>query len=240
MAPSEHLLWLADNVDWFSELDVDVLERDIPKCPGWSLEVLVNHLSFGVAVAYPVAIGAEASTPAELVFADIDVPEVRPTGTDALDTFNGNFTECLRVFHETDPDTPCWTYEGPGIAAFWFRRAAIETTLHRMDAADALNQPIEHLSDERAADAISEALEFALPLAAAKVGSPDGALSVESSCFDAAISVGTGTGHAQLSGEPHGVLDALWGRRSDRVEVSGDRQLSNHWLGLVEAAFAGR
>ena len=45
---------------------------------------------------------------------------------------------------------------------------------------------------------------------------------------------------AVLSGEPHDVLDALWGRSNDCVEISGERGIANDWLGLVEKAFAGR
>lgn len=92
-----------------------------------------------------------------------------------------------------------------------------------MDAADALNQTVRHLSEERAADAIVEAVEFALPLAAAKVGPPDGELIVESSCFDSPCGIGSGDQQAHISGEPHDVLDALWGRGSENVQLSGDR-----------------
>ena len=65
-------------------------------------------------------------------------------------------------------------------------------------------------------------------------------LVVESPCLDIPISIGDGEQRAVLSGEPHDVLDALWGRSNDCVEISGERGIANDWLGLVEKAFAGR
>lgn len=240
MAPREHLTWLEDNVRWYSQLELAALDREVPSCPGWDVEYIVNHLSFGLALAYPIAMSAPPDTAPDRVFADVDFPTVYPRGRQALDTFVSNMSACLASFRGTDPDTPCWTYAGPGTASFWFRRAAIETTLHRMDVAEALGGSIAHLADDQAADAISESLEFALPLAAALTKTPSGELVVEASCLKAPQAIGAGRRRAHLRGEPHDVLNALWGRRLDQVELTGNRKVSAKWLGLIEDAFGGR
>ena len=236
MGPLEHLEWLAENVAWFSSLDASLLDQAVPRCPGWDLEHLINHLSFGVGVAYPAAI---ATSPTDELSVT-PLTSALPTGSEALEKFEENFSACLQMMRETDPTQPCFTYAGAGTAAFWFRRAAAETTLHRMDAADALGQSMVHLREAWSADAIREAVEFALPLAAAKVGTPEGELVIESPCLENPISVGHGAPAAVLTGEPHDVLDTLWGRSNTRVKITGDRALAAQWLGLIKTAFAGR
>lgn len=239
MAPTEHLAWLEDNVQWFSVLNVQDLARDVPACHGWNVEYVVNHLTFGLAVAYPVAMAASPTTPAELVFVGVQRPTSYPGGQQALDLFASKMSECLERFRGTDPSAPCWTYAGAGTAAFWFRRAAIETTLHRMDVAEALNSETD-ITDDRVADAILEALTFALPLAGTITSPPVGQLVVETSCLDHPVSVGSGNPIATLKGEPHHVLNALWGRHREHVDVTGDQDIADTWLSLVETAFAGR
>lgn len=240
MAPTEHLEWLADNIRWYEDIQVADLERNVPACPGWSIGNVINHLSYGLALAYPVAVTKHPTIDPERVFDDVEFPTEHPKGQEALQTFSTNMSECLRRFGEVDPQTTCWTYEGPGVAAFWFRRAAVETTLHRLDVAEALEMDRRHLSDARSADAIVETLEFALPLAGNLTQVPGGELVVTTSSLDHPLSVGTGTRMASLSGEPHDVLNALWGRHRERVTVSGDREIATEWLAAIETAFAGR
>lgn len=240
MAPTEHLAWLADNIRWYEKLQVAHLTRDVPACPGWSVEDVINHLSFGLALAYPVAMSKPPATDSALVFDDVAWPDKDPNGQQALDTFSTNMSECMRRFTQVDPQAACWTYEGPGRAGFWFRRAAVETTLHRMDVAEALEEDRRHLADARSADAITETLSFALPLAGGLTQVPDGELVVTSSCLESPLSVGTGLRVANLTGEPHDVLNALWGRHRDRVSVSGDQRIATEWLSAIETAFAGR
>jgi len=240
VSPSEHLAWFEDNIEWFGGLRVHDLSRSVPTCPGWDVEDVVNHLTFGLAVAYPAAVATAPTTESERVFVDVGRPAVYPEGRAALDAFATHMPECLQVFRTLDPQAACWTYAGPGTAAFWFRRAAIETTLHRMDVAEALDAGATPLANDRAADAIMESLTFALPLAGSMVGTPDGQLVVDCSCFDDPVSIGTGSAEATLTGAPSDVLNALWGRDRDRVTIAGDRDVSRAWLGLIEQAFFGR
>ncbi len=127
-----------------------------------------------------------------------------------------------------------------GTARFWYRRAAIETALHRLDVAEALQDPLSALSDDRTVDAIAETLEFALPLAAEMVGVPDGRLIVCSPELDVRVEVGAGLRHATVVGHGQDVLNALWGRHRERVSVIGDRAVAEEWLSRIEVAFAGR
>ncbi len=240
MAPREHIEWFEDNVDWFAGLDLDALQVPVPACPGWNVQYVLNHLAFGLGLAYPAAMEAAPETADGDVFASVRWPDAFPSGPAALDAFAATMASCVDSFRSTDPETPCWTYAGPGTAGFWFRRAAVETTLHRMDVAEALEDDTRpHLDDRRARDAIEETLSFALPLAAELTSPPDGSIRVESSCLAGPLVVGAGDPVAEIVGDPHDVLNLLWGR-SAPASISGDRHVADQWLGLIAAAFDGR
>lgn len=240
MIPSQHVQWLIENTTWFENLPASQLETKVPSCPGWVVEDVINHLSFGVGLAYPLAVASSPNIRPDRVFANIDKPDVNPTGRAAVTTFATNMRSCIENFSATDPKTPCWTYAGAGNASFWFRRAAIETALHRIDVEEALPGNHPPLSDDRTADAISEAIEFALPLAVKTAGQPAGCLAVSSPELGIELELGKGPKHVLVEGAGQDVLLSLWGRNRHRVTVSGDQKVAADWLSLVERAFAGR
>lgn len=256
MAPQDHLHWFADNIEWLQALPVSQLDTPVPNCPGWDVVDVLNHLSLGLGLAYPVAMSTPPHVEAERVFDDVAWPTDRTVGQAAIERFETNLAACLHHFQAADPDQPCWTYAGPGRAAFWFRRAAIETTLHRIDVAEALATDTT-LSPTRAHDAIVETLEFALPLASTTTTSPSGSLRVESPELDLEIDLeidmAPGARHtstdngpaASISGTGQAVLCALWGRASPASEpaaisITGNLGVADEWLTLIERAFAGR
>jgi len=51
MRPAEHLEWLGESVAWYLSLDADVLTQPIPRCPGWRVDSVYDHLGRGVGVA---------------------------------------------------------------------------------------------------------------------------------------------------------------------------------------------
>jgi hypothetical protein len=46
--PSEHLEWLRESVAWYLALDPDALSTPIPRCPGWRVDTVYDHLGRGV------------------------------------------------------------------------------------------------------------------------------------------------------------------------------------------------
>ncbi len=240
VAPHEHLDWLEDNIGWFEAIPPSALTSAVPNCPGWVVEDVVNHLALGLGLAYPVAMSKGPDTPPDEVFVGVVWPDEKPTGPAAIGGFSTAMRQCLQTFSATDPDRSCWTYAGPGTARFWMRRAAIETTLHRMDVEQALSGAASPLPDDRVADAIAETVDFALPLAAEMTADPGGRLTVASPALDLTRQVGSGRPEATVTGPGEPLLRALWGRDLDAIEVSGDQLVATAWLSLIERAFAGR
>ncbi len=240
MAPQQHLQWFEHNIGWFESLEIADLQESVPNCPGWTVEDVLNHLSYGLGRGYQVALTQPAGVADEQVFDGVERPTTYPIGEAAMAAFTTNMRSCLETFRKTDPERVAWTYEGQGRARFWFRRAAIETALHRLDVQDALPRPRDQIPPERLADGIAETVEFALPLAARIAGEPQGGLTVAVADLNLRLGVGNQSPLATISGSGEDVLVALWGRRCDRVQVVGDGNLAADWLSLVEQAFSGR
>jgi uncharacterized protein (TIGR03083 family) len=124
------------------------IDAPVPSCPDWRVGDLLGHI--GQVQGWQADIVERRATEAE--FRRPDPPADRAARADWV---RDSTARLLDVFTSTPPDTPMWTFVGPGTAAFWFRRQAHEVTMHRVDAdlaAGAL-QPIE---PELARDAIDE------------------------------------------------------------------------------------
>lgn len=242
MAPSEHLDWLDDNIEWFEAISPDRFDHPVPACAGWNVEKVITHLTFGLGLAYPYAARTAPDGADDEPWSEVPWPDTLPTGRAAAEAFSDHMNRCSATFRSMDPHARCWTYDGPGQVGFWFRRAAIETTLHRLDVAEALGRPPVGLvgprAEARADDAVAEAVEFALPLAARMVGAPSAAMAVTAG--ETTRVLGDGEVVAELVGEPHAVMASLWGRNHHGVNLTGDHDVAQHWLAVVETAFAGR
>jgi uncharacterized protein (TIGR03083 family) len=131
------------------------LDAPVTTCPGWDVEALVRHVNrvyttAGYVVSHRVTQRPEEFPPV----ADGDPVEV-------LDSLLDDLVTALR---EAEADTAMWSWS-PDVeptAAFWARRMAHETSVHRFDAqiAHAMPQPID---SELAADGLDEFLDVLTP-----------------------------------------------------------------------------
>lgn len=241
MKPAEQLAWFEENVAFFESIEHEHLSLAVPTCDGWKIENLLTHLSFGLGVCYPIAAATSPEADSESVFANADRSSSMAVGVDALTTFRTNMISCVDLLGAMEPDSPCWTYDGPGTVSFWIRRAAVETTIHRHDAEVALGRMPSVPSRERVSDGIDETLVFAFELACKKIGRPASTLRISATDFALERSIGTGGTSATIIGNGHALLLSLWGRpQPDSVEVDGDQDSGAEWLNLVSRAFAGR
>ena len=146
-------------------------------------------------------------------------------------------------------DRPVWSWMPNTTAAFWRRRQAHETTVHRWDAqaATASAQPVE---SSLAADGIDEFLRvFAAGLSRARSSRSGNGESFHFHCTDAAgewtvrfdgpdIDVRAEHSKADVAvrGAASNILLFLWGRQStDNLEVLGMSSLLDNWSELLPA-----
>jgi len=132
------------------------LDASVPTCPDWTVRQLAFHLADVYRyVAFHVPRG-EASKP--------ERPAPEPTeGLDPLATFDSRYAEVVRVLESVDADLPAYNWAPQAKrAAFWHRRMAVETALHRWDAQVAAG-PAEPVDAKLATDGINEVVDSMLP-----------------------------------------------------------------------------
>jgi uncharacterized protein (TIGR03083 family) len=136
------------------------LKAPVPSCPGWDVEMLVAH----IAQVYTYA--AQQARCAEPVAMDPPVP----AGEAILDFFAEAHAALLLVLRETPADAPAWNWarNEPNTVAFWPRRMAQETTVHRWDAQSATGSS-EPIPTWLACDCIGEMIDVFLPMRRGRV-----------------------------------------------------------------------
>ena len=146
-------------------------DAPVPSCPRWSLDRLVGHLGW---VYNWVSEHLEARSATML---DRDAVPRPPRGEAVVAWFDQAHARVLAALRDVEGATEIWGWAGVNSAAFWQRRMAHETLIHRWDAENAVGEP-GPLDSDLAADGVDELMEVILPF---QVGSaadalPDGTL----------------------------------------------------------------
>jgi len=220
------------------------LSAPVPTCPGWTVLDLVQHLGAVYRWVCAHANRGITSSPSpelrkEMMFDNL------PGANEAVVWWQEQAQALTKMLEALDPHLPAWNWAPQAkVAAFWHRRMAHETSVHRWDIqmAHGMAEPI----DARLAiDGVSEVLDTWLP-AGRRRGPTDR--------FGVVQLVTTDVPHewfVRLRGEGVALLDtatlfndsepaeqagalgtssdlqlALWGRVGwDTLEISGDEAL---------------
>lgn len=212
------------------------LDRPVPSCPGWDVRRLVAHVGrVHRFCASHVARGSIGPPP----------PAPRaPRDDGVLEWYAEGLAELLLLLDAVDPALPAWNFSpaAPKVAAFWPRRMAHETAVHRWDAQAASGPPVA-FDPPVAADGVDEVLTVLVPHHPARAEGgpgPDGSVHVHLTDTPgewlvrlAGTAVEVTSGHAgadsALRGPASDTLLALWGRRpldAPPLEVLGDPELA--------------
>jgi uncharacterized protein (TIGR03083 family) len=202
---------------------------DVPTCPDWNVHRLVRHIArvhASVVLSLDIAPGGERPR-----------PERPPEDWDALLAFwDDTLDAMLSKLTTGGPSSPAWAFAGDGTAAFWARRQAHETAIHRLDAEHAAHDTVEHLifDPEFAADGADEVLAIMIARFPTETA---GTVLVHAADAGRAwlVTLTDGTppaigpatdldADASVVGTADAVYRALWKRPSTAV-VTGDRSL---------------
>ncbi|MEV4112818.1 maleylpyruvate isomerase family mycothiol-dependent enzyme [Nonomuraea sp. NPDC049695] len=222
-------------------------DTQVPTCPEWPLRTLVGHI--GQAHRYATEVlrkGEPQPVP--------DPWQAAPGAPDKwAEWLRDGADELIGAVQEVGADTEVWTFLGPRPAAFWLRRMLNDTAVHHYDAAVTTGGGFE-IADDLAANVIVEGLEMlASPGAEALKpelvqlrgngerlglrphradGPADGWVIVRTP-EGMRWEEGPVEGDVVLSGAVAYVM-LVCNRRlaldNDRVTVTGDRALLEHWL----------
>ncbi len=202
--------------------DTTAFGAAIPGCPGWTLEDLVRHV--GDVHRWAATIVRESLQ--ERLRRDFVGP-----GNDALlDWYAQGHRELVQTLSDASPRDEFWAWApAPNALAFWARRQAHETAIHRLDAEQA-GGSVTPFHAVQAADGIDEWLT----IASRRVRSTSGGgrvLHLAPVDVPAAWMVGLeAEGLSLRNGEPAGRACTVRGPASDLFALAMNRR---HATGLV-------
>jgi uncharacterized protein (TIGR03083 family) len=176
-----------------------------------------------------------------------------PPGVDdepAVALLDRAYADLTAEFAARKPDEPTYTwYEPEQTVGFWIRRMAQETVIHRVDAEQALGEPLAEIPDDLAVDGVDEVLErflahsshawpedFAEVLPAVEepvlVRAGERTWLVRATPDGVAVSDSGPGAAATVSGDPVPVLLWLW-RRTVNRRLAGPAQVPAHDDGVT-------
>jgi uncharacterized protein (TIGR03083 family) len=229
-------------------------DAPVPTCPEWVARDLIRHLG-GVhrwATSNVAEARAEPSTKS--------LEELAggwPGDEELADWFEAGYLGLVSALEAAPADLQCWTFmPAPSPLAFWARRQAHETAIHRVDAELAAGRTEAHLSGFApafAADGVDELLTCFVPRRSTGLRSESPAtLGIE--CTDAegawVLSIGPdgvttsvganedgdgGGSQCTVRGPAGDLYLALWNRGGDaRLRIEGDRAVLDRFGDVVQ------
>lgn len=132
------------------------LDAYLRTCPGWQIRDLLRHTGY----VHRWAADYIAQERAEMV---AELPEDQilangPDGSSLIGWFREGHAALVKTLQAAPADLNCWTFlPAPSPLAFWARRQAHETTMHRVDAELATGS-VSPVPAQLAADGIDELL----------------------------------------------------------------------------------
>ncbi|WP_128378112.1 maleylpyruvate isomerase family mycothiol-dependent enzyme [Streptomyces cavernae] len=207
----------------------------VPTCPGWRVRDLLRHTT--MVHRWAAAFVAEGHTS---FHPDGGLTEL--DGADLLDWFRGGHRQLVDTLAHAPADVECWSFlPAPSPLAFWARRQAHETTIHRIDAESARGGTPTAIAEEFAVDGIDELLSGFHARAKSRLRTDEPRvlriraedagvvwtvrLSAEPPVTERAA---TADADCELTGSAERLYLALW-NRGPFPSVTGDESLATLW-----------
>lgn len=240
---------------WIRTLDADgrrmadvasgvSLEERVPSCPEWNVRTLLRHTGWVHRWSGTMVREARREPPGR---EDV-LPGGWPSDDGLVDWFREGHGLLVSALESAPEDLECWTMMGmPEPKAFWARRQAHETAIHRADA-ELVTGPVTGFEPDHASDGIDELLVFFITRPDRGPRAPDSeTLRVVASDTgrrwtatfgpDRAAGQAGGEGPADctVTGPASDLYLYLWNRiPPDRIRIEGDPAVLEHWR---EASF---
>jgi uncharacterized protein (TIGR03083 family) len=255
--PDEHIAALdADGALLAAAAGRAGLDAPIPGCPLWKMRELLRHTGYvhRWAARY-VTHGYEEEVDR---YGEDELLRAGPGDAELIGWFRDGHAGLVRSLRSADPGLSCWTFlDAPSPLAFWARRQAHETAIHRADAESAAGD-VTPFPAVFAADGIDELLVCFASRGGVRAPARRLLVRTADTGDEWLAEVGTGitarrvTGGGEACGA--GGVDCvvagtaselyllLWNRLPDggSVTVSGDPELLRTWQDQVQVRWAPR
>jgi uncharacterized protein (TIGR03083 family) len=222
----------------------------VPSCPGWQVRDLLRHISY----VHRWAAGYVTEQRRERVPDRAHEPEIlagEPPDDELLDWYRAGHAALVTALTDADPELECYSFlPAPSPRAFWARRQAHETAIHRVDAELASAQPTPFRS-RFADDGIDELImgffgrdsaelteeqrqgsQMSMLVTATDTRSSWLIRVASDGSLAAHVQRGTGRADCQLTGTAAGLYRVLWNRAEPaaaEIEVSGNDAVLDAW-----------
>jgi uncharacterized protein (TIGR03083 family) len=215
------------------------LDAPLPTCPDWRMRDLVAHLG---GVHRWVTVVLQSGRPERPTRAQAAPAFVSPGDDELLDWYRTAHANLLDALAAATPQTVCWQFfEGSSPWAFWARRQAHETAIHRIDAETATGA-VSPVAPEFAVDGIDELLTGFVPRMRGKlVSDPPATIAIVPDDGKAGWTLHIGaddllvTSEARpadvtLTGPAEELYPLLWNRvEPTRCRIEGNAELLRLW-----------
>ena len=214
-------------------------DAPVPSCPGWLVRDLLHHTGRVHRWAGLMISERRLEPPAD----DEEViPQGWPSDDRLVDWFGKGHERLVAALEDAPPDLRCWTLmDAPSPRAFWARRQAHETSIHRVDAELAAGD-LSGFDPVYAADGIDELLVWFLTRPGRSPSAPNHmTLGVVATDVDrrwvttfgpdkACGRRGAGTADCTVSGPAAELFPFLWNRTPlGDLRVEGDPRVLEQW-----------
>jgi uncharacterized protein (TIGR03083 family) len=226
------------------------LRAAVPSCPGWQVRDLLRHTSH--VHRWATRFVTEGLAEAAPEPSEAEILAAGPPDADLLDWFRAGHAGLVSALAAAPPDLACWTFlPAPSARAFWARRQAHETAIHRVDAELAVGRAATLADAEFATDGIDELImgfcgRDGRELSAEQGAEPRQRILVratdtggewlleltEDGRLAATVRRGGGTADCTLAGPAAGLYLLLWNRAEPAaaaVTVAGAEAVLQSW-----------
>jgi uncharacterized protein (TIGR03083 family) len=229
------------------------LDASVPPCPSWQVKDLLRHTGYVNRWA-----GRHLTECPDTVLdgpPEADILRGGAPDPDLLAWFRAGHAALVETLSTADPGLVCATFiDAPSSLAFWARRQAHETAIHRADA-DSASGVLPEYEPEFAADGIDELIMgFGQRRKYRPSADRDGSVQVRTTDTGHAWHIGTEDGRIQarrdhdgpapactVTGPASGIYLFLW-NRSDAaqagVTISGDPGFLGLWQSSVRVRWS--
>jgi uncharacterized protein (TIGR03083 family) len=207
----------------------------VPACPGWAVRDLLKHTGYVHRWATGYVTGGPGHRQGGA--SEEEILSQGPGDAGLPGWFREGHAALVQALSEAKPDLDTWAFlPAPSPLAFWSRRQAHETAIHRADAEQAAGRTDASVFEpDFAADGVDELLMGFLARNIKRGRGPglSGTLAVHAGdgadwliaggAAEPGVSRGAGPARCEVTGPPAELYLTLWNRRSpDGLQVTGD------------------
>lgn len=230
------------------------LDAAVPSCPGWQVRDLLAHTGYVHRWAGRIVSGKLTAPPPD--DDEARVLAAGPADGQLLDWFAAGHAELVAALRAAPAGLSCWSFlPAPSGLAFWARRQAHETAIHRADAQLAAGGPVTPPEPDFAADGIDELMtgfvarqqrrlsagQAAAPRRLVRVEAADTGQAWQAELTDGGLAASVqrvsgaarAAADATATGPAAALYLALWNRAepgpASGVAVDGDAELFRAW-----------